>query len=238
MEFQYYLAAGGLAAALLAVVLYFTTGSGVRIPAAIGGTVGGLVGGIGLGILVMGGLGYHWERQAGSSDANGAAAAPGPGNMQEAAMARRAGPGGGMMGGGMMGGGGGMMGGGGMAGGGTSGRPPGAASQLTSLVAKLDLLTAKPLAINLTDAQKEKVRKQLQGLRKSDMLNENDARKKVDALQDILKDHKDALTAVGYRWPGQGGRSGGGMKPPNPFKADEDGKHLKALEDRLAKKDK
>jgi hypothetical protein len=109
--------------------------------------------------------------------------------------------------------------------------------QLTLLVVKLDQLTNKPLAITLTDEQCSKIREQLAGLKDKEELSEEDAKKRLDALLDAVKENKQTLAAAGYRWPGEGGGRGGppGDVPPNPFTDEENSKHLKALQERVEK---
>jgi hypothetical protein len=145
---------------------------------------------------------------------------------------------GGMMG--DMGGKGGMMGGkGGGMGKGGGGFGPTPKTQLAQLVAKLDVLTAKPLSIELTDDQRAKVREQIKGLASNEELSDDEATKRLNALLDVLKEQKVTLEAAGYRWPGEGGGGFGGFgtpQPANPFKEGKDAEHLKDLDERLAKK--
>lgn len=109
---------------------------------------------------------------------------------------------------------------------------PSAASQLVTLVTKLDVLTNAPLSVTLVDDQKAAVAEQLTGLDELDYLPEADAQKRLDALFEILAEHKDALTAVGVRWPGAGG--GGFRAPyPNPFQATANAQALSSLQERV-----
>jgi hypothetical protein len=117
------------------------------------------------------------------------------------------------------------------------GQGPSAKTQLATLVAKLDQLTQKPLAVNLTEGQRAKVREQLKGLGDADDLSDEDAKTRLDALLDVVKDQKDTLQAAGYRWPGeQGGGRPAADAPKNPFKEEANGKHLKSLEEQMDKK--
>jgi hypothetical protein len=145
------------------------------------------------------------------------------------------GQGGGMGKGGMGKGG---MGKGGMGKGGMGGFGPTPKTQLAQLVTKLDVLTAKPLSIELTDDQRAKVREQIKGLASDEELSDDEAAKRMNAILDVLKDQKATLEAAGYRWPGEGGGFGGfgTPQPPNPFKEGKDAEHLKDLDARLAKK--
>jgi hypothetical protein len=133
---------------------------------------------------------------------------------------------------------------GGAGGGGGGGqRGPSPKTQLANLVTKLDLLTQKPLSVELTADQKKKVGEQLKGLTDADDLSDEDATKRLDALKEVLKDNIETLEAAGYRFPGQGAPGGapgaggpdGGRPPANPFKDEQTGKHLKSLESQLAK---
>jgi hypothetical protein len=132
--------------------------------------------------------------------------------------------------GGMMGG---MMGGKGKGG----GFGPSPKTQLAQLVTKLDVLTAKPLSIELTNDQRTKVREQIKGLASAEELSDDEATKRLNALLELLKDQKATLEAAGYRWPGEGGGFGGfgAPQPPNPFKEGKDAEHLKDLDERLGK---
>ncbi len=119
---------------------------------------------------------------------------------------------------------------------GMGGKGPSAKSQLNTLVAKLDILTQKPLTVNLDDAQKKQVQEQLKGLDALDELTEADAKQRLDALLEVVKDQKEQLSVVGFRWPGEkGGGFGGAKDVPNPFKEEPNAKRLQALEQRLGK---
>jgi hypothetical protein len=107
-------------------------------------------------------------------------------------------------------------------------------------VAKLDALTAKPLAVKLSAEDRDKVRRQLAGLAAKEELTEEEAKERLDALLAVLEKDKATLEAAGYRWPGGGGEPGGGgpggRRPPdNPFADPPNAGHLKALEERLGK---
>src|SRR5262249_20811675 len=121
---------------------------------------------------------------------------------------------------------------GGGKGGGKGGFGPNPKTQLTQLVTKLDVLTAKPLAIQLTDEQKAKVREQLKGLDSEEAINDEEAKKRLDALLAALQDHKATLIEAGYFWPGEGAFGfGGGGQAANPFKGGKGAEHLKALDE-------
>src|SRR5205807_5943558 len=159
-----------------------------------------------------------------------------PGVDQAGAMAMRRGGMAGIMGkakgGGDMGG---MAKGKGGGGGGGRGGPR-PKKQLATLVDKLDVLTSKPLAIELSPEKKTKVGELLKGLDQKADLTDEEAKEKLDSLLDQVKDQKSTLEAAGYRWPGEGGGGGrGGTPPANPFKEEANSQHLKALQERLAK---
>src|ERR1051326_524714 len=82
-------------------------------------------------------------------------------------------------------GGGGRPGGGGAPGGGQRG--PSSKMQLAQLVNKLNDLTEKSLHVELSADEKKKVHEQLQGADK-DELTDEDAKKRLDTLLEILKD--------------------------------------------------
>jgi hypothetical protein len=115
---------------------------------------------------------------------------------------------------------------------------PSPKSQLTILVVKLDQVTAKKLTINLSEEKRAKLRAQLEGLDKKEMLSDADANKRMEAILEIVKEYRPTLEAAGYRWPGGGG-GGGGMQQqnnaPNPFTTEQNAKHLKSLQEQVAK---
>jgi len=193
----------------------------LRVPAIITCSIVFFALGIGAGTLTMGYFGYHWERESGERTAGGS-----PDGAPK----------------GMPGGGPGMPAMPGMPGGGGGGKGkqgPNSKAQLEALVLKLDQLTTKPLQVTLNDEQKKKVREQLQGLGDMKELSEDDAKKRLDALTEILKDQRETMEAAGYRWPGAGGGFGGGgqkkQEAANPFKEGKTGERLKALEAALGK---
>jgi hypothetical protein len=121
-------------------------------------------------------------------------------------------------------------------------RGPSPKAQLAQLVSKLDVLTAKPLSVQLTAAQSKQIQEQLKGLADAKELADDDAKVRLEKLLDVLKDQKETFEAAGYRWPGEGGRGGGppggmggGAPPANPFTTDTNANHLKSLSERLEK---
>lgn len=73
---------------------------------------------------------------------------------------------------------------------------------LAVLVAKLDQLTAQPVALRLTDQQRVELLEQLKQIEDIDQTSDEAAQKHLDALVKILEPNKDALEAIGFRWPG------------------------------------
>jgi hypothetical protein len=140
--------------------------------------------------------------------------------------------------------------GGGPPGGGRPGGGPGGFGapnpkiQLVVLVNKLEALTGKSITVKLNEDKQKKLAEQLQGLEDKEELSEDDAKKRLDAILEIVKDDKATLEAAGYRWPGErpasggfGGGPGGGpsQTPPNPFKVGDNNKHLKSLQEEVSK---
>ena len=119
-------------------------------------------------------------------------------------------------------------------------RGPSPKGQLAQLVAKLDVLTDKPLSVQLTADQRKQIQEQLNGLADAKELSDEDAKAKLDKILDVLKSQKETLEAAGYRWPAAGGPSGPPPArppepPPNPFTTDANAGHLKSLSERLEK---
>jgi hypothetical protein len=231
-QFYYLLAAAGALVIALSVALYAVPGGRLRVPGIALSIVGSLGAGLAAGVILMGMTGYKLPEEK-----EGAAAPEGGGPPPPPQMA----------------GGGGMPRMGGIPGGpgGRGGGGPNPKAQLAALVNKLDVLTEKPLTVKLNEDQRKQVQEQLTGLA-DDNLSDDDAKKKLDKLLDVLKEQKGTLEAAGYQWPGEGGRGGGrggptgnlpgggrggrgGEPPPNPFKNEQNAEHLKHLTDRLAK---
>jgi hypothetical protein len=236
MELYHWLALAGGVLALLALVLALAmrNRAAVRIPAALAAALAAFVAGIGVGVVALTYFGYHWDKKENEPTSPAAVNPAGGGDPFLARV--------GMGGGGPPGGGrgrGAPGGGRGAPGGGRGGAAaPSPKAQLASLVDKLDLLTRKPLAVDLDKEKKKQVLEQLRGLGEKDDLKDEDAKAKLDALLEVLKGDRDALEAVGYRWPGAapaGRGPGRGAAPANPFKQEDNGKHLKDLELRLEK---
>jgi hypothetical protein len=106
-------------------------------------------------------------------------------------------------------------------------------AQLAALVAKLDQLSQKPLAVTLSEDQKKKVLEQLQGLEAKEELTDAEAGQRLDALLEALKDQQETLVAAGYRLPGQSPPRP--SNSPNPFKEEKNAAALKSLQERWGK---
>jgi hypothetical protein len=208
LSWYHYVAIGGGAVLLIALLLYaLTSRENLRIPAIVGAAFGGLALGGGLGILGMVRFGYEVKEPAKNEEGDPSQAAnPGGGRPGGGGFPGGGFPGGGFPGGGFPGGG--RPGGGGFPGGGFGGGPK---RDLTNLVHKLRLLTAKePLAVRLDDEQKKKVLAQLHDLDKTKELSDADATKRLKELKKVLDPEEKTLEAVGFRWPREG-RQGGGF---------------------------
>jgi hypothetical protein len=208
-EFYHYLIAAGVIVIVLALILYSIPGFRIKMPAIVIAAVGSLAAGLGIGMVVMAALGYHLEPRTSVDEPPGAGGTQGKGSEMMKGMGGR-GKGGG-------------------------GRGPSPKTQLATLVDKLDVLTSKPLAIELTPDKKVKVAELLKGLGNKAELSDEDAKQKLDALLAEVQDQKKTLEAAGFRWPGEGGGGRAGAAPPNPFMDEANSQHLKALQERLAK---
>jgi hypothetical protein len=233
LQVYHYLIGGGVVIAVIAVLLYLVPGAKLKVPAVLLAVFGSFGAGLGAGVVGMGLLGYHTTALPPENHPETASStADGQGTPRGSAMMGRMG-----MGGGGMGKAGGGM---GKAGGGMGGGPRGPTpkAQLAGLVTKLDQLTSRSLALELKADEKAKVRDQLRGLSDPEKLSDDEAKKRLDALLDALKNDKETLEAAGYRWPAQGGAMmmrPPPSDPPNPFKEGQNAEHLKALQERLAK---
>jgi hypothetical protein len=111
-------------------------------------------------------------------------------------------------------------------------RPPSAKAQLNDLVAKLDVLTRKPLTVTLDAEQKKQVAESLKELDTMEDLSEETAKERLDSLLEALKDHRETLEFAGVRWPGSV-RGQPGLTPTNPFKVEPGEQHLQSLNERV-----
>jgi hypothetical protein len=117
---------------------------------------------------------------------------------------------------------------------------PSAKSQLAQLLVKLDQVTGHQLVVNLTSEQKKALREQLAGLGDPDELKDDDAKKRLDAILETVKSHKETMELAGFRWPGPpaGGMSMGSApkkEAPNPFKEGDNAKRLQELQKLVGK---
>jgi hypothetical protein len=224
-DFFVYAAIGAGVVVVLAVILYLLPIGKIKLPAIVLSVLASLAAGAALGVLITAFFGYHWYPKPG--DTRNSQSPLGGGGGAPMGMAPKA-----------PGGGGGAAGGGGPGGGGGA-RGPSTKVQLTGLVTKLEVLTRAPLKIEFTEERRAKVAEQLKGLGAIDVLTDEEAKKRLDALVEILKDDHATLEAAGYRVPGAaagGGRGGpGGPPPPNPFFSPEPKKALEDLEKRVTK---
>lgn len=118
---------------------------------------------------------------------------------------------------------------------GKGGFTPSPKTQLAQLVVKLDALTKKPLAVELTPEQKKQVKELLADLDAKDALSDDDAKAKFEALLKLVAGQRDTLEAAGYRWPGTLPGAPPGEPPPNPFKEGDPANRLKSLRESMAK---
>jgi hypothetical protein len=171
-EWWHWLMIGGGVAVLLAIVCY--SGTNLKVPAIVGGVLGGLAAGVGIGIVIM--LAFGWDLHGQKVIVATPPMTPG-GNPGGAPPGDKPGP--------------------------KKGGPrgPDAKTQLAGLVARLDLLT-QPQSITLTDAERQKIRAALEGLDPKGQLSDDDAKDRLNALVDALKNHQATLEAAGFRWPG------------------------------------
>src|SRR5262245_17499514 len=169
LGFYHYLIMGGGVIAVLLLMLYLIPGTrhspGMRAPAIIAGALSGLLVGTGIGIMLMVMLGY----QLGRPNRLGGPVGMGKGAEQGMMIAM---PGMGMGRGGM------------------GGMGPSVQTHLANLVAKLDALTGKPLQLSLSEKERAAVREQLAGLADNDNLEDNEARRRLNVVLEILKDHR------------------------------------------------
>jgi hypothetical protein len=229
LEVYHWLALGGGGLAVLALIVYFVAPSGFKLPAGLISTIAALVAGVGVGVIGMAAFGYRTQKyepgeitispEEAEKIANAKGPPPGKGPPQ------------------------GMPGFGGMPpfGGGGKGKGPNPKNQLTALVTKLDQLTEKPLSLKLSTEQRTAIGNQLKDLADQDELSDDDAKTRLEAILDAVKDDRKTLEAAGYNWPGGGGGGppGGFMAPPgpsNPFKDAKNRQRLDSLQKRIGKK--
>jgi hypothetical protein len=104
--------------------------------------------------------------------------------------------------------------------------------QLVTLIAKLDMLAADPGTLPLTDEDRAKLLEKLPPIAEPDFLADKVAKEHLDALLNVLQDHKVELEKGGIRWPSDI-YNPNARPPKNPFKESEAAKHLKSLQEQL-----
>jgi hypothetical protein len=202
LTWYHYLGIGGGVVVILALLMYFTRASRIKVPAILMGILGGLGVGIAVGAgvtMLANSYAVKMEQERANEGANT--------SVSPRANPRMGGKGGGRPG----------MGGG--------ARGPSSKAQLGTLLAKLDLLTSHPLSVTLDPEQKKKVNDIVQRMDKEEVQGEDQAKAKLEELRNILtEEQRKTLEAAGFRWPGQGqggggrgGRGGATAAPPNPF---------------------
>ena len=87
---------------------------------------------------------------------------------------------------------------------------------------------AAPRKLSMNKEERQQVLRQVQDLGAVKTLSEDEAKKRLDVLLDVLKEHKDILVAADFPWPGS-------ARLANPFVEDESRAHLNALRARLEK---
>lgn len=227
METYHYFIYGGAGLAVLAILGYFLSAGKIRLPAIIASSLSCLVLGVAAGVLLLASFGYTWKakdnRDANVAEEGGNQGAP-KGGMPKGGMPKGGMPKGGMPKGGMPKGGG--------------PQAPSPVTQLVQLIAKLNLLTDKPLSVQLNDDRKKRIAEQIKDLSKMGALDDDEAEKRLKALLEVVKEDRSTMEAAGYRWPDIGGPRPNGMPkaPINPFKEEAAAaKELKALQDRVEK---
>jgi hypothetical protein len=189
-----------------------------RVPEVAMGVLGGLATGVVMGMVLLAYYGDEWDPLG-----TGASLLEAPVPAAEPGSAPRGGPGRGPMGPATKAA--------------PSSTAPNPKTQLAALVAKLDQLVERPIAVTLDDRQRAKLREALDGVDKPAELSRDEAKARLDAIQELLRDQRPALEAAGYRWPESGG---GGMvgvmgpsDPMNPFHETGGSRHLRSLRERL-----
>ena len=127
---------------------------------------------------------------------------------------------------------------GGGAPGGGFGGPPSPKLQLVQLISKLDVLTAKPLTVELTPEQRKQTKELLSDLESKDRLSDEEAQAKLTALLKLVEGNKQALKDAGYLWPGEAGAGNRGAAPTkeeNIFRSAPNADRLKSLQSTLGK---
>jgi hypothetical protein len=223
MQTWHYFAVAGGGLLILGIIAYFLPIGKTKIPSVVVAAIGGLATGLAAGIIFMAGFGYKPfapDAATGGQEQAAEQKMPGAGAPNPKGKFGGGGPGGNPKGKG-----------------GFGGPPPSPKMQLANLVNVLDTVVDKPVSVTLSPEDRAAIAKQLEGLDSASEIKEEDARAKLEAIQNILeKNNRKSLETVGYRWAGD--PKGGFPKepPPNPFKEGAAAEHLKSLRERLAKK--
>jgi hypothetical protein len=108
------------------------------------------------------------------------------------------------------------------------------AGRVVTLIEKLDNLTADPGKLQLTADQRAKILPHLEKLAEPDVLEDAFAQEHMSAILEAIKDQRKELEDAGFQWSSESPIPP--ITPPqNPFKAGDAAKHLKALQERMAK---
>ena len=254
LQTWHYFALTGGGILLIGVVAYFLPVGKAKIPGVILGTLGGIIGGFAVGIIFSATVDFAPKAPKQDSEAPPSDEFAGP-----RVAAPGGGGGGGLPGGGGPGGGGGLPGGGGPGGkggfgggpggkggfgggpGGKGGFGPSPRAQLASLIAALDKVADKPITLALTAEQRKSIAEQIRGLGTAEIIKDDEAKTRLEAILSVIEKDRMTLEAIGYRWPTAGGGAPGGPSAPpkddpNPFKEGTAAEQLKSLAERLEKK--
>jgi hypothetical protein len=208
---QYFAIAGG-AVLLLGVIAYFLPVGKMKMPAVVTAAFGGLVGGLALGVLLMAGFGYKPREGDQPSESSG----PPAKEKEKGGFAKGKGN---------------------APKGNSGGGPPSPRAQLISLIAALDAVADRPIVVTLTPEDRATIAEQLKGLDTADRVDDDEAKKRLDAITRIVEKDQMTLEAVGFRTaPAPKGGGGAGKDNPNPFKEGATAQRLKSLVERLTKK--
>jgi hypothetical protein len=105
-------------------------------------------------------------------------------------------------------------------------------ARLAGLVSKLELLTREPLTEELTADQKRKIKEMLDSIDVKKAMSEEEAKKRLEELRDVVEPQRETLEAVGIFWPDT--TLPANIDADNPFKTDPNRKSLETLQKRLS----
>jgi hypothetical protein len=209
---------GGLVL-LVCAGLYFLPARKFKVPGAVTAAFAGLAVGLAVGIIWLAGFGY---KPVGGAMADNGGGPKGGGADQKGGFggAPKGGPRGGD-------------------------NPPSPRAQLLTLINTLDTVVDRPVAVNLTAADRAAVAEQLRGLDTAEEVKDADATARLEAILKVVEKDRKALETVGYRWPGPAAKGGGGntgpppaaaLTTPNPFRPPATAQKIQSLRERLEKK--